>query len=168
MGTPKALLPWGDSTLLEHALTVIRAVGVDDMVVVLGPATEQLALGVKTVVNPTPESGRSASIRLGVSALQEVEAILIQSVDQPTSREVIDALFNASGEVVVPTYGGRRGHPIVLSGALRRELESLSEETQGLRSVVRSHEVTEVAVEDESVTWNLNDPEAYAAAMARQ
>ena len=49
----------------------------------------------------------------------------------------------------------------------RVELENLDEESQGLRSVVRSHVVTEVAVEDESVIWNLNDPDAYAAARAR-
>ena len=168
MGTPKALLAWAGSTLLDHALSVARKAGVHDIVVVLGPATEHLVLDCKTVVNPAPETGRSTSIRLGSELLGDVEAILIQSVDQPTSVDVIQRLFASTGEVVVPTYGGRRGHPIVVRGDLRSELVALTEEGEGLRSVVRAHTVTEVPVDDESVTWNLNDPTAYAAAVARQ
>jgi molybdenum cofactor cytidylyltransferase len=169
MGTPKALLAWHGSTLLEHALSVVHSLAIDEVVVVLGPATAHLQLNVRTALNASPESGRSESIRIGVGQLDpSVEAILIQSVDQPTSREVIESLFNAEAEVAVPTFGGRRGHPIVVSGALRGELLALSEGGEGLRRVVRSHVVTEIPVDDESVTWNLNDPSAYAAALAHE
>src|SRR5437870_2722645 len=67
MGTPKAMLPWGATTLLESALQQARRAGVEHIVVVLGPATRQLeeSLGADLVVtfNPDPETGRSASIR---------------------------------------------------------------------------------------------------------
>jgi molybdenum cofactor cytidylyltransferase len=167
--TPKALLPWRDSTLLDHALTQARLADVSDIVVVLGPSTAHLQLDCKTAYNAAPQSGRSASIRLGAAALsEEVEAILIQSVDQPTSRAVLEALFAANAEVAVPTHGGRRGHPVCVSGALLQELREVTEEDQGLRAMVRRHSVTQVAVDDESVLWNLNDPAAYAAAMGQR
>src|SRR5437879_10196716 len=85
MGTPKALLAWGDSTLLEYVLAQARAAQVDEIVVVLGPATGHLAapLGdVIVAINPLPETGRSASIRIGSELLSEdLRSIVIQAVD---------------------------------------------------------------------------------------
>jgi molybdenum cofactor cytidylyltransferase len=175
MGTPKALLPWGDTTLLAHAITEARVAGVDEIVVVLGPGTQHLAwelTGVRVALNPEPETGRSASIRLGCAELPEdLRAILIQSVDQPASAAVITALFAAlhrGVDVVVPTYEKQRGHPICLAGHLLPELRSVAEEEAGLRSIVRRHaaRLVEVPVDAESVVWNLNDPAAYTAARA--
>src|SRR5436190_1387056 len=130
MGTPKALLEWAGTTLLDHALQEARAAAAADIVVVLGPATAHLASElmskqasmaeahdaaadravaanssiaeavdasagsavaiVRVVVNPDPETGRSASIRLAAKALAdhaaasrlEIGSVLIQSVDQ--------------------------------------------------------------------------------------
>jgi molybdenum cofactor cytidylyltransferase len=176
MGTPKALLPWAGTTLLEHAIKQARAAGIAHIVVVLGPATqslehEPLLLDVCVRFNPDPESGRSASIRIGSEALpDDVDAMLIQSVDQPCESEVLSRLFAAlesgSADIAVPTYAARRGHPVCLSGRLLSELRTVTEEQQGLRSIVRRHVQLEVPVSTASVVWNLNDPAAYAAARA--
>jgi molybdenum cofactor cytidylyltransferase len=164
MGTPKALLPWDGSTLVEYAVQQARDAQAD-AVVVLGPATQHLKLEAVTVVNPEPETGRSASIRLGANAIRdEVETILIQSVDQPVPAWVLLALFAAKAEIAVPTFGGRRGHPVCVDGKLLGELRAVTEADQGLRAVVRRHVVTEVPVETEAILWNLNDPEAFASA----
>jgi molybdenum cofactor cytidylyltransferase len=172
MGSPKALLPWGNSTLLEYAVQQARAAGVVDLAVVLGPATAHLTVDAQTVVNPEPETGRSASIRFGAGQLRDgVGAIAVQSVDQPVAADVLVALFAAvegGAHLAVPTFGGRRGHPLCCAGRLLGELRDVREEDLGLRAVVRRHSVTEVPVDTESVVWNLNDPAAYAAARAAQ
>jgi len=169
MGTPKALLAWGNTTLLDHTLRELRCAGADHVVVVLGPDTAHVAVDATVVVNPDPDTGRSASIRLGAAALQQAActAIVVQSVDQPVSHTVLDALFTAverGAAIAIPTFGGRRGHPVGLAGTLIHELRTVSEETQGLRAVTRRHAITGVEVEEKAVVWNLNDPEAYAAA----
>jgi len=173
MGSPKALLPWGDSTLLEYVLAQARAASVEDIVVVLGPATRHLGatLGeVRVALNLEPESGRSASIRIGSAVLSDdVQAIVIQSVDQPVEADVLNVLFDAlsgGAEIVVPTHQGRRGHPVGFTGHLLAELRAVTEQGKGLRAVVRAHapHLAEVPVSSESVLWNLNDPAAYAAA----
>lgn len=174
MGTPKALLAWGQTTLLESALQQARAVAVQHLVVVLGPATSHLkdSLGpdVQVGLNLVPETGRSASIRIGSELFSDddVEALVIQSVDQPCAVDVLEALFLASrqADIVIPTFGGRRGHPISVNGRLLPELRRVTEEEEGLRSIVRRHaeHVFEVPVDSEAVVWNLNDPAAYAAA----
>jgi CTP:molybdopterin cytidylyltransferase MocA len=170
MGAPKALLPWGKVSLLEYTVEQTRAAGADEVVVVLGPATGHLQVGATIVFNPAPERGRSASIRLGAAAIQaKPTAILIQSVDQPVPSLVIQALFEAVGgevKVAVPTYQGRRGHPICVAGDVLGELRAVSEVDQGLRAVVRRHaaQLREVPVDTPAVLWNLNDPASYAAA----
>jgi molybdenum cofactor cytidylyltransferase len=178
MGSPKALLPWGDSTLLDQAIGQARAAGVDELVVVLGPATQHLtqslAPHVRVALNPDPATGRSTSIRLGCAQLPDaLDVILIQSVDQPASAELLEVLFAAvtpGVDVVVPTFEGRRGHPVCLAGHLLPELVAITEEEEGLRSIVRRHaaRLVEVPVTAESVVWNLNDPAAYAAARLRK
>jgi CTP:molybdopterin cytidylyltransferase MocA len=170
MGTPKALLQWRGSTLVEHAIDQARGAEVEQIVVVVGPATRHVELNATTVLNPVPETGRSASIRLGAEAIDgTATAILIQSVDQPVEVDVLEALFLAiedNAEVAVPSYRGRRGHPVCISGQLLTELRGVSEANEGLRALVRGHVVTEVPVENVSITWNLNDPASYATAQA--
>ncbi len=173
MGSPKALLAWNDTTLLDHAVRHAHLAQASHVVVVLGPDTRDLDVDAITVVNPDPESGRSASIRLGAAALETAEctAIVVQSVDQPVSQPVLEALYSAieSGALIaVLTFQGRRGHPVCLAGSLIGELLTVDEATQGLRAVTRRHAVTEVVVEDQAVVWNLNDPAAYAAARPGQ
>jgi molybdenum cofactor cytidylyltransferase len=169
MGQPKALLAWRGSTLLEYAIQQARLASVDDLAVVLGPATRDLHPDALIAFNPDPETGRSASIRLGAERLaDDVTAVLVQSVDQPVPAQVITTLFQtveSGARVAIPTFRGRRGHPVCFSGDLLRELRAVSEEAQGLRAVVRRHPPTEVSVDSEAVVWNLNDPAAYAAAL---
>jgi molybdenum cofactor cytidylyltransferase len=177
MGTPKALLPWGGTTLIEHAVRQARAAGVEHVVVVLGPATRHLAdapwlAEASVTFNPDPGTGRSASIRIGSQGLpDDLEAIVMQSVDQPCDADVLARLCaalaaDAGVDVAVPTYAGRRGHPVCLSGRLLAELRQVTEEEQGLRSIVKRHAQVEVSVDTPCVVWNLNDPAAYAAARA--
>ena len=136
--------------------------------VVIGPSTPNLEVHATTVINPDPDTGRSASIRIGAAALTRTPgAILVQSVDQPVPALVLSRLFAAIEEgatVAVPRFRDRRGHPVCVSGKLLAELLVVDEETLGLRAVTQRHAVTQVPVEDEAVVWNLNDPAAYEAA----
>ena len=169
MGQPKALLAWHGSTLLEYAVQQARLAGVEELVVVLGPATPDLRLDALIAFNPDPDTGRSTSIRLGAERVPDgVPAVLVQSVDQPVPAHVIATLFEAvesGAHVALPTFGGRRGHPVCFRGDLLSELRAVAEDAEGLRAIVRRHERTEVAVDAEAVVWNLNDPAAYAAAL---
>ncbi len=180
MGFPKALLPWGESTLLEFQICQLRAAGAGDIVVVLGAHARRVrplvpALpGVRAVYNRRHREGRSSSIRCGARNLRpNARVVLVESVDQPCPSTVQEELFRVAEDtgaaVVIPTFGGRRGHPIVLARHVLPELLELSEEEQGLRAVVRSHarDTVEVPVNTDVVLWNLNDPQEYALAHRR-
>ena len=171
MGSPKALLPWGDTTLVGYAVRQLALADVASVIIVLGVAHDEVVAREERLVNATvvlnldEASGRSASIRIGASALPDgVSRVLVQSVDQPVPAEVLRALLRAKGDVVVPTFEGRRGHPVCFDGALLNELRAVTEAEHGLRAVVRRQKVVEVPVDEPAVLWNLNDPESYASA----
>jgi molybdenum cofactor cytidylyltransferase len=68
--------------------------------------------------------------------------------------------------IVLPTFHGRRGHPVIFRASLYDELLEASPEV-GARQVVWAHEqeIAEVATEEEGVVLNLNDPETLKKAM---
>jgi len=191
MGQPKALLPWGDATLLEFQIAELRAAGVDDIVVVLGHDADAIAprvpAGARTVVNKDYKQGRASSLRAGAAALPDsADPIVVLGVDQPRPRLVHQRLLAAHrggrALVTLPASDGKRGHPAVLSGALLPELRSATEEAQGLRGVIAAHEaeVQEapfILLQHESmasepdftammVLLDVNTPEEYEDALA--
>jgi molybdenum cofactor cytidylyltransferase len=175
MGSPKALLAWRGTTLLGHAIRALRAARVEHPVVVLGVHHEAVEARVPELadtlvrLNLDEASGRSTSIRIGAAALADaIASVVVQSVDQPCEAELLNRLFEAHGEVVVPSRAGRRGHPVCVAGWLLPELRAVTEAEEGLRAVVRRHAVLEIPVADDTVFWNLNDPQAYAAAVRSQ
>jgi molybdenum cofactor cytidylyltransferase len=91
-------------------------------------------------------------------------------VDHPliSARLVADliAAFDSSGKLIVlPKYGGRRGHPVIFRAGLYEELLVAPTEV-GARQVVWNHadEVAEVETVEEGVILNLNDPESLRRA----
>ena len=95
---------------------------------------------------------------------------MICPVDHPliSSRvvaELVQAFDSRKCAVTLPTFQGRRGHPVIFRRDLFDELLRASAGI-GAREVVWAHadDIAEVAVEEESVVLNLNDPEALARA----
>ena len=92
MGTPKQLLPWGDSTLLGHAVGTALQLRCDKVAVVLGANSEEIK---ETIIHDSVlvyehahwEDGLGTSIAWGVSQLllstPQIEGILILLGDQP-------------------------------------------------------------------------------------
>jgi molybdenum cofactor cytidylyltransferase len=179
MGRSKALLPWQGTTLLAHQIASLRQGGADRVVVVLGHRAESLKPIVEGrekvawTVNPDYTLGKTTSIKAGLSALGPgaLAAILILNVDQPRSPDMIGCLLRrhraAGGLITIPTYRGRGGHPIIVDPALLPDLSSITEETMGIKAVVRAHpdSTRRVEMATAEVLWDLNTPEEYREAL---
>ncbi len=156
MGRPKALLPWGESTLIAWQIGELRAAGVEDIVVVLGHDAQAIrdhllnsastgsAPAVRIVVNEGYKQGRASSLRTGASALPDsADPIVILNVDQPRPCEVHERLLTSHREsgalTTVPVSDGKRGHPVIVAGSLLSELGEASEERLGLHGVLDHH-----------------------------
>ncbi len=121
LGRPKQLLDYRGATLLDAALATARGAGVDQVVVALGGAADEVRervdlSGVDVVLNPDFGDGCSTSIR---SALAEVrddaDGVVLLLGDQPgvTPTAVAALVEGAAGSAVgVCEYDDGLGHPL--------------------------------------------------------
>ena len=178
MGQLKALLPWRGRPMLQHQTAALLDGGADGVVAVLGHRADELRPlldgrpGVSWTLNPDYRQGKTTSIKAGLSALDgnAVDDILLLNVDQPRSAgdvaRILESHRAADCAVTVPEYRGKGGHPIVLSAALLPELRQISEETQGIKAIVRRRPeaVNRIALDNPEILLDLNTPEQYRAA----
>ena len=138
VGRPKLLLPWGRTTLVEHVLATWRASQVEHVIVVTHPDDQELAdicnaAGADVVRAEHPPADMKASVRLGLAYARQKyqpcpdDAWLLAPADMPLIETVvIDELLRqhatAPAKVHIPTFDGRRGHPIVLPWNLASEV----------------------------------------------
>ena len=91
---------------------------VGDVVVVLG--AHEVETDARVVHCPEWELGGGASLRCGLRALaDETQAAVVLLADGPDLAaaaidRVVEAWRNGAGEVVAASYGGVRGHPVLL------------------------------------------------------
>ncbi len=177
MGRPKALLPYREGTFLEHLIEVTRDPRIGVTRVVLGAGAEVIRALAKldasiVALNPKWEEGQLSSICAGLRSLEgiDIDGIVLCPVDHPVVSarlvsELVDRFYADKKAIVLPTYKGRRGHPVIFSKALFGELLAAPAE-MGARAVVWAHggEVLEVPTEEEGVILNINDPDTLKRA----
>lgn len=182
MGSPKALVPLGPGgqTFLEHLLEITRQPEIGWTRIVLGKHTEEISRALSLdpasiVVNPDWKLGQISSIQAAIRSLPagETNGVMLFLVDHPLISSALVAKlvaeFNASDRpIVIPTFHGKRGHPVIFGERLYNELLAASPE-QGAREVVWAHanEVHEVPTDEEGIILNLNSPEALRQALNR-
>lgn len=175
MGTCKAMLPWGEGqTLLTYQIEQFSRAGIGTIAVLnrqnaalVGNSINSIH-AVRTIVNTSPELGKTHSILLGLSQLPtNFATVIIAAVDQPRPAQLYQDLIHRSQQqtkpLVAPTYQGAIGHPILFSRQLLPELLAISEASLGLRQVIQKYrqeisylEATEVVLRD------LNTPDTYS------
>ena len=106
--------------LLPRVLERLRKSPVGEVVVVAG-AHELVARDVRVVACHEWARGPGASLRVGLAALpDETDAALVVLADGPNLDpravgRVVDAWRGGAGEVIAASYGGERGHPVLLA-----------------------------------------------------
>jgi len=180
MGTPKALLQHEGRTFLERILEASRHPRIGVTLVVLGAHADRvhskLPLESVTVVeNSEWKSGQLSSIQAGLRALagQTLDGVIVFLVDHPFISSalvgvLIERFYESGMPIVVPTFQGKRGHPVLFSQRLFDDLLAAPLDV-GARAVVWQHssEVLEVPTDEEGVVLNLNDPDALRRALGQ-
>ena len=181
MGSPKALLPFPEpagteNTFLGHLLHVFGATPAKPIVVVVGHHAEKLRRefdfsNARVVVNESYRDGMLSSILAGLEALsgEPVDGALICPVDHPDVSPAVVGTLIARFErerppIVLPTFQGRRGHPVLFSSAVFSELHAAPKGV-GARRVVWDHQedLVEVEVSHGGVTIDVDTPGDYRA-----
>lgn len=182
MGSPKALMHLGPGgeTFLEHLLQVTKQPEIGWTRVVLGKHTSEISSALSldsasVVVNPNWQLGQLSSIQAAIRSLPagETDGVMLFLVDHPLITrtlvaQIIEEFYKSGRPIVLPTFRGKRGHPVIFTARLYDELLAASPE-QGAREVVWAHanEVHEVPTTEEGILLNLNDPAALQRALQR-
>src|ERR1700712_2138810 len=156
LGRPKQLLPYGDRTLLDHALDTARRCGFDQLVVPIGGAAAEVRervdfSGAQVVVNYAYGSGCSSSIAAALSAVDpRCEVLVLMLGDQPgVTPATVQALLDGRGDapLAVCRYDDGRGHPLAFDRSVFGQLADLHGDKGVWRLLdERADDVVEVAV----------------------
>ena len=164
----------GGTSIIKRQIRVFKQLGVDPIVVVTGYHAALLERhlahsSVLCIRNRRYATTRLIdSIRLGMDALMQTDAVLIVPGDVPYLHpDTLRALLDASTPIAGPQHGHRLGHPILV----RREcFDALLgyDGPRGLRGFMLEHaaQVTRVPVDDSGVLLSVNTAEKLAAAQA--
>jgi CTP:molybdopterin cytidylyltransferase MocA len=130
-GMPKVLAEQGE--WLQIAVDALDRGGCDDVVVVLGAAVVDVPRPARAVVAADWSSGMSSSLRAGLAAADGARYVVLHLVDIPdvgadVVARVLAAARSAASGLARATFGGRRGHPVVIE---RNHLAALTETLHG-------------------------------------
>ncbi len=131
MGTPKQLLAYRGGTLLSHSLAAAESSRLDPVIVVLGAAAVEIEASLRptravVVRNLDYHEGNLSSLRVGVEAAGDVDAVVVLLGDMPdVGAALIDVVVAAwlddPHPIAVTEYRDGSGHPLVLgAGTLAR------------------------------------------------
>jgi nicotine blue oxidoreductase len=143
-GSPKALVRLGDRLLVERAVDLLVAGGCDPVLVVLGAAADEVletATLPRAVVNPDWNTGMGSSLRAGLAALPaDADAVVVTLVDTPgLGPESVRRLVATGADAAVATYGGRRGHPVLLGRTVLTEVAAAATGDRGAGPWLAAH-----------------------------
>lgn len=146
-GASYALKKVGGMSLAEHVVVNFQRAGVKDIVIVAGEQEDALkkqlkGFGVTFLQNETyPAAEMLDFVKTGLNYLKErCNRVFICPVDVPFfSAKTVECLLEKDGEVVIPSYGYRGGHPVVLNQSVFLDILRY-EGTDGLRGAIRALE----------------------------
>ena len=173
MGKLKQALPFGGSTILEQTVDNLLGSKIGELIVVLGYRAQEImkklaSRPVRIAVNPAYEQGMSTSIISGLNLVDDkAQAVMLALADQPfIGSEIIDRLIeeyiNHDKGIVIPTFRGSRGNPVIFSIRYKTELSGLKGDVGG-REIIGEHsdDVHEVPVDSESISVDIDTLSDY-------
>jgi CTP:molybdopterin cytidylyltransferase MocA len=167
LGTPKALVSVGGTTLVEQGISLLLDGGCSPVVVVLG-AVQVPTPGARAVHAEDWAAGMGASLRAGMAALDpSVDAVVVHLVDMPlVGAEAVRRLIaTPTRGAAVATYDGQRGNPVLLLREVWADVIALAIGDVGARPWLAANpsRVIEVPCEGTGSPRDIDTPEDLAA-----
>ena len=158
-GENKMLYPIDGEPMVRRVVKAALSSSVDEVIVVVGFEAEKVkeALkGLKCVIVENPDyaiGGQSSSVRCGVKHVKDgAEAVVILPgdvafIDPSIIDKVVEEYRSKRAKIIVASYKGKSGHPILFDRTLIPEILKIDEAGYGLKAVVNRHKADVVYVE---------------------
>ncbi len=173
MKVPKMLLHFNGKTMIEMVIENVIRSEVFRTLVVLGSYRDEILgsivhLPVDHCYNEDYRKGMLSSVQSGFKSLpSNFDAVLIFPGDQPfiepaVTNLIIKAYRESRKGIIIPLYGKKRGHPLLIDSRYREEINIL-EENEGLRSLSKLHhdDVFEVKTNSPGILKDFDTKEDY-------
>ena len=158
--------------LIKLSVKNILASSIDELIVVLGHQKEIVEKlidkneKIKFVFNKNFESGMSSSIKTGLNNLSEkTEAFFICLGDMPmVSPDIYNQLIKSKDnkEIIVPTYIGQQGNPILFSKSMKSIILSIEGDI-GAKKILEQNKdkILKVKIDDIKIAKNFNTKDDF-------
>lgn len=163
-------LKLGATTVLEE--TVSKFAGICQRVIIVGGyqwdrvkeaamrMQEKYPMEITTILNENFNKGMFSSIQRGCMEVT-TSSFFITPGDCPVvCKETIQCIAREIGNVVIPSYQYKGGHPIKLTAEVRKQILTAKSDSN-LRGILQTHERHYVNVEDPGILMDLDTPEDY-------
>jgi len=170
-GSNKLLSEIDGESMIQRVVRTSLASKASEVVVVVGFEEDKIQRAIQSyecrvVSNPAFEKGQTSSVIAGVNSVKkQADAAMILPGDVAFIKaeqidKVIDEYNFAPSSIVVASYRGRMGHPILFDHALFDEMLKITEEKAGLKEVVNRHrsEIRRVEVESREILFDVDLP----------
>ena len=179
MGSPKALLPWGNSTVLQQIAGQIRDAGLEDIVLVSGAHHRQLlpaaqSENIRVCRHPAWEKGMGSSLARGIQYIAnhfpDAGSVLVLLSDQPFVtgkylRKMLKASQASPKVMIASRYGDAAGVPALFPRTFWKKLEAIPPR-QGAKAFIRDHLEHCQVLETGFPLVDIDTPESYQRALA--
>ena len=146
----KMLLVINGKPLINQVVSCALASKLDKVLLVLGHMKEEIQSIIpddsklEILINSNYKEGMTTSIKTGVKVAKQLDADTIMILpgdilltDSEVINQGIKSLEKTTKPILIASYQGRKGHPIFYKKEIIAELLKISEETEGMRAVVR-------------------------------
>lgn len=180
MGEPKSLLKWDENeTFIQKIIDEYKKFGCESIVVVVNNAVIDLYekysynffSDITLVINNHLEWERFYSVKLGLNALKDKQFCFIQNVDNPfVSQNLLQLLFADKDffSYNVPYYKDKGGHPILINKQIINSILNTFENDLNLKNVLSPFNKKKIAVDDETIFYNINNKQEYNRLFKKQ
>lgn len=172
----KMTMPIGHMTVLEQTMSKFEGT-CSRVIVVTGfkgeliqkeveriSKKEEYSFKIKCVYNESFKSGMFTSVQKGCNEVT-TEAFFVTPGDCPlVSKETVGLLAEYEGNVVIPSFHYKGGHPIKLSSEVKTGILENNPESS-LRNVLGGYEKEYINVDDPGVIMDIDTPEDYQKAI---
>lgn len=152
-GGPKAPFELDGERLVDRAVRLLHAAGVDDVFVVLGAWTGEVTQAT-SIINDDWQTGMGSSLRVGLSHLShigDIDRVVVTLVDLiGLTSDAIHRVTHSHAPISIATYDGTRGHPVTFSRVVWDQVQESAVGDKGARDFIRDHEhlIQEIEVGD--------------------
>ena len=177
LGEPKQLLEFDNETLAHAAVRAAHEGGCDVVCLVTGHAQTEVEHAVADLnpilaQNQEWQRGMGSSIRIGLSAVSPVSAIVLLACDQPAVngkmiRSLIERYDQTGRAIIASHYSGTLGIPALFDHSCFAELRALADD-RGAKAVIQADPARVASFEFPDGALDLDAPDDLRAWRSRR